>query len=108
MAPSEIFLARSLAPHFLEGYEMLNFEYPAYRKRYIRNSKVRTLLEKWEGGNKRAKYFQGLKILAHGKEVQEMNKILLDCYCSLTYAKCCSSFLCVFWLARKKQLIGNF
>ena len=39
-----------------------------------------------------------LKIFANEKDVQEMNVILLDCYCALTYTKCCSSFLCVFWL----------
>ena len=39
-----------------------------------------------------------LEILANEKDVQGMNIILLDCYCALTYTKCCPSFLCVFWL----------
>ena len=38
-----------------------------------------------------------LKIRANEKDVQGMNMILLDCYCTLTYTKWCSRFLCAFW-----------
>ena len=39
-----------------------------------------------------------LRVLANENDVQGMKLILLDCYCALTYTKCYSSFLCVFWL----------
>ena len=38
-----------------------------------------------------------LKILANEKDVQGMNMIPLNYYCTLAYTKCCSSYLCVFW-----------
>ena len=49
-----------------------------------------------------------LKILANGKDVQGMNMILLDNYCTLTYAKCRSSFLCVFWLYMQATTYRKF
>ena len=49
-----------------------------------------------------------LKILANETDVQGMNKILLDCYCALTYTKCCSSFHCVFWLCMQATTYRKF
>ena len=81
--PKEIFLAPSLASSLA----------PRFSRR-VQNSEFRI--------------YCLLKILANEKDVQGMNMILLDCYCALTYTKCCSSFLRVFDLACKQQLIGNF
>ena len=67
--PPEIILAPLSPPHF--SRRVKNFEFRLYCL---------------------------LKMFANEKDIQGMNMILLDCYCALTYAKCCSSFLCVFWL----------
>ena len=64
--PPEIFLSPSLPPPLFRRVQ--NFEFRIYCL---------------------------LKILANEKDVQGMNMILLDCYCILTYTKCCSSFLCL-------------
>ena len=69
MPPQEIFLAPLLAAHFSRREQ--NFEFQIYCL---------------------------LKMPANEKDVQEMNMMLLDCYFALTYTKCCSIFLCVFWL----------
>ena len=48
-----------------------------------------------------------LQILMNFADIQGNNMILLDCYCALTYTERLFSFLCVFGVACKQQLIAN-
>ena len=77
--PQKIFLSPSLAPHFSRRVQYFEF-----------------------------RIYCLLKILANEKDVQGINMIFLDYYCTLTYTKCCSSFFVSFGFACKQQLIGNF
>ena len=49
-----------------------------------------------------------LQIRTNWEDVQEINMILLDCYCTLTYTNVSLAFFASFGFACKQQLIVNY